>query len=190
MFGVVSYQGDFQKHVAALRSLGETVRAVRAPEDLEGLTGLVIPGGESTTIGKLMSRFGLLQQLRSRIDGGLAVMGTCAGAILLAREIEQSTQERIGSMDMTVRRNAYGRQIDSFEARLEIPVIGAAPFEGVFIRAPMITGVGADVEVLSLFEESPVLVRRGRLLALTFHPELTGDTRIHRLFVESARRSA
>lgn len=187
MFGVISFQGDFQKHVEALRSLGESVRSVRSPEDLTGLTGVIIPGGESTTIGKLMQRFGLLEGLRRAIDGNLAVMGTCAGAILLAERIEESTQERIGGLDMAVRRNAYGRQIDSFEARLQIPALGEAPFEGVFIRAPRITAVGEDMEVLSTYEGSPVFVRRRRLLALTFHPELTGDNRIHRFFVDIAR---
>lgn len=189
MFGVVSYQGDVQKHVEMLQSLDVPVRPVRSSEDLSGLIGVVIPGGESTTIGKLMTRFGLLQGLRAAIDAGLSVMGTCAGAILLASRIEESTQDRIGALDMTVRRNAYGRQIDSFESRLDIPAIGDAPFEGVFIRAPIISEIGPDLEVLSRFEGTPVLVRRGRIMALTFHPELTGDNRIHRLFVDIARRS-
>lgn len=173
-----------------LRSLGETAVGVRTPEQLDGLSGLVIPGGESTTIGKLMDRFGLLAGVVAAIKKGLAVMGTCAGAILLAREIENSAQVRIGELDMTVRRNAYGRQIDSFEAALAIPTLGEAPFEGVFIRAPIITAVRPGIEVLGEFEGNPVIVRRERLLALTFHPELTGDARIHRYFLDLARDSA
>lgn len=189
MIGVLTYQGDFQKHVDMLRSLGESVVPIRGPEQIPYLKGLVIPGGESTTIGKLMDRFAVLSTVRAAIDDGLAVMGTCAGAILLAKTIEGSEQERIGSMNVSVRRNAYGRQINSFEAAVDIPVIGGEPFEGVFIRAPMITGVGDDVDVLSEFEGSPVIVRQQRLLALTFHPELTGDSRIHQYFTEIVTRS-
>ncbi len=187
--GVLSYQGDFQRHVDVLDGLGAVSRAVRSPEHLVGLDGLVIPGGESTTIGKLMDRFGLLSAIRDAISSGLAVMGTCAGAILLARSIENSDQVRIGGLDITVRRNAYGRQIDSFEADLQIPIIGRKPFTGVFIRAPLITAVRSGIEILGEFEESPVLVRSKRLLALTFHPELTQDARVHRYFLEEVVRS-
>ena len=190
MIGVLSYQGDYQKHREVLTRLDVSTRAVRAPSDLAGLSGLIIPGGESTTIGKLMDRFGLINAVRAAIDAGLAVMGTCAGAILLAREVEESDQVRIGALDIAVRRNAYGRQIDSFEASLHIPVLGDDRFDGVFIRAPIITKTGEGVTVLAEFEQQTVMVRRGRVVALTFHPELTLDIRVHRYFLDivSGRR--
>ena len=191
--GVLSYQGDFQRHSDVLTLLGHRVVSVRAPEHLEGLSGLVIPGGESTTIGMLMERFGLLEAVRAAAEDGMPVFGTCAGAILLARKIENSDQPRLGLMDLTVTRNAYGRQVESFEAELELdageePLLSdpRRPLTGVFIRAPIITGVGKDVRVLATFEKSPVLVSQGTFLAATFHPELTGDTRVHKLFGEEA----
>jgi 5'-phosphate synthase pdxT subunit len=160
---------------------------VRDPRSLAQVDALVIPGGESTTIGMLMERFGLLEAVHARIDEGFPVFGTCAGAILLARTIEGSDQPRIGAMSIAVRRNAYGRQIESFEADV-VPAAGAAwpdgPFHGVFIRAPWITETGADVSTVLEFEGRPALVRSGALLAATFHPELTNDDRIHRYFLE------
>ncbi|MFP4431294.1 MAG: pyridoxal 5'-phosphate synthase glutaminase subunit PdxT [Spirochaetaceae bacterium] len=186
--GVLSYQGDFQRHSDVLTNLGLTVVPVRAPEHLEGLSGLVIPGGESTTIGMLMERFGLLDATRQAGRKGMPLFGTCAGAILLAEEIEKSDQPRLGLMDIRVTRNAYGRQIESFEAELDLLVDDSRdpaahrPLTGVFIRAPIITHMGAGVETLAEFEGTPVLVSQGTYLAATFHPELTGDDRVHRLF--------
>ncbi len=185
--GVLSYQGGFQRHRETIERMGIPVREVRDREALDGVDALVIPGGESTTIGMLMQRFGLLDELRRRIDDGFPVYGSCAGAILLARRIEASDQPRIGAMDMTVRRNAYGRQVESFEADVEPTGEGAwpdGPFHGVFIRAPQIVDIGADVTPLLVYEDRPVLVRSHTLLATTFHPELTRDERIHRYFVE------
>jgi pyridoxal 5'-phosphate synthase pdxT subunit len=193
--GVLSYQGDFQRHSDALTLLGFTVVSVRAPEHLEGLGGLVIPGGESTTIGMLMERFGLLEAVQKAGREGMPLFGTCAGAILLAKEIENSDQPRLGLMDIRVARNAYGRQIESFEAELDLidPAAGdsaighakaLSPLTGVFIRAPIITDIGDGVEILAEFEGNPVLVSQGNFVAATFHPELTGDQRVHRLFGE------
>ncbi|TVR68085.1 MAG: pyridoxal 5'-phosphate synthase glutaminase subunit PdxT [Spirochaetaceae bacterium] len=184
--GVIAFQGDFQRHLEVLRRLGAEARSVRRPEELEGLAGLVIPGGESTTIGLLMERFGLLHPVRNVIREGLPVLGTCAGAILLAREIEESSQVHLGTLDIRIRRNAYGRQIDSFDASLSFTEDedGAEqPIPGVFIRAPRITALGAGVLTLAALNGDPVVVRKENQLALTFHPELTGDARIHRLFL-------
>jgi 5'-phosphate synthase pdxT subunit len=191
--GVLSYQGDFQRHSDVLTLLGHSVVSVRAPEHLEGLSGLVIPGGESTTIGMLMERFGLLEAVRGLAGEGMPIFGTCAGAILLARSIENSDQPRLGLMDIRVTRNAYGRQVESFEAELQLDAKEETllsepdrPVTGVFIRAPIITAVGDGVRVLATFEKSPVLVSQNNYLAATFHPELTGDTRVHKLFGEQA----
>ena len=182
--GVVAFQGDFQKHLDVLVAMGQTARAVRRPEELAAIDGLIIPGGESTTIGMLMERFGLLTAIKAEVEGrSLAIMGTCAGAILLAREIVDSRQARLGLMHITVERNAYGRQIDSFEAEMEVRGAGEERVTGVFIRAPRIVRVDPGVEVLARFEDDAVVVREGRFLALTFHPELTDDTRIHDLFL-------
>jgi 5'-phosphate synthase pdxT subunit len=191
--GVLSYQGGFQKHLERFQAMGVSALPVRDPETLSRVDALGVPGGESTTIGMLMERFGVLAALRERVRQGLPVFGTCAGAILLATDIESSDQPRIGAIDMTVRRNAYGRQIDSFEAdaaALAGPSARSASapalhgFHGVFIRAPQIVRLGSDVEPILEFEGKPVLVRSGRLLAATFHPELTPDDRIHRYFVD------
>jgi pyridoxal 5'-phosphate synthase pdxT subunit len=181
--GVVSLQGDYQKHATVIAGFGLPVVEVRTPDDLSGVSGLVIPGGESTTIGMLMERSGLLELVRQRAKDGLPIFATCAGLILLARDIENSGQVRIGVLDICVRRNAYGRQIESFEARIPVPALGGEEIEAVFIRAPVITRTGPDIEVLGRFEDSPVLVRAGRILAASFHPELTGDTRLHRYFL-------
>lgn len=188
--GVLSYQGDFEKHIRMTEPLGVRVCAVRNVTQFERVDALIIPGGESTTIGMLMERFGILTSLLARIELGFPVLGTCAGAILLAREIEASDQVRIGAMDIAVRRNAYGRQVCSFEADLSaagIALTDAAaevPMRGVFIRAPRITTTGPQVERLAMFEDDPVIVRQGALLAATFHPELTEDDRLHRYFVQ------
>jgi len=181
--GVLALQGGFAKHLSMIGSIGAEPREVRTAEDLDGLDGLIIPGGESTTIGKLLVRYGIAEKLEARIAGGLAVYGTCAGMILLAREIVGRDQYRIGAMDITVTRNAYGRQIDSFEADIELSFSPGKTFPAVFIRAPMIEKTGTGVEILASFEGVPILVRSGKILAGSFHPELTDDDRVHRYFL-------
>ena len=181
--GVLSFQGDFERHRNALASLGAEARLVRAPEDLDGVDALVFPGGESTTIGKLLISFGVQGPIRRRITDGMPVFGTCAGMILLARPIQQKNQHRLGVLDIQVERNAYGRQVDSFEADIDIPVLGEAPVRGVFIRAPIVTDIGDGIEVLARFEGNAVMVRKDNILAASFHPELAGDLRVHRYFL-------
>jgi 5'-phosphate synthase pdxT subunit len=183
--GVLALQGAFREHAAAFRSLGCECLEVRTPGDVAIIDALVIPGGESTTIGKLLGDYLLLDPLLERLQAGLPAYGTCAGAILLAREIADSDQPRLGLMDLKVRRNAYGRQVDSFETSLLIPCLGDEPFPAVFIRAPLIESVGPGVEVLARYKDGVVLARQGNLLAGTFHPELTGDLRLHHYFLES-----
>lgn len=186
--GVLALQGDFAEHISVLRHLGVEAREVRLPQDLEGLDGLIIPGGESTTIGKLATDFGLMEPLR-RFGEKKPVWGTCAGAILLAKDI-QSEQPLLGLMDITVERNAFGRQVDSFEIPLDVPALGAfdednPAFNAVFIRAPLIESVDAeDVEVLAKLDEGAIVAaRQGHLMATSFHPELSEDDRFHRLFL-------
>ena len=181
--GVLALQGAFREHVAAVASLGATAREVRQLKDIDGIDALIIPGGESTTMGKLLNEWNMLEPLRQRILDGMPVYGSCAGLILLCREIEDSDQPRLGVLDATVRRNAFGRQVDSFETDLSIPEIGADPIPAVFIRAPVITGVGAGVTVLAEVKGQAVAVRQNNILATSFHPELTPDTRMHSYFL-------
>ena len=181
--GVLALQGAFREHVAAVSRLGATAREVRQLKDLEGIDAMIIPGGESTTIGKLLNEWNMLEPLRKRIVDGMPVYGSCAGLILLCREIENSDQPRLGVLNATVRRNAFGRQVDSFETNLNIPELGAEPVPAVFIRAPVITGVGADVKVLAQVDGQAVAVRQNNVLATSFHPELTPDTRMHSYFL-------
>ena len=183
--GVLGLQGDVREHVTALERSGAAPIIVKTVAELADVDGLVIPGGESTTIGKLLDRFGLLEPLRERAASGLPLYGTCAGAILMAVDIEgpDEAAHRIPVLDVTVRRNAYGRQVESFETDLGVRDMDD-PFRGVFIRAPVILRVGAEVEVLAELDGAPVLVRQGRRMASTFHPEMTGDDRVHRRFVE------
>lgn len=183
--GVLALQGAFREHMLVLEALGAATVAVRLPEQMEGIDGLVIPGGESTAIAKLMRTYGFYEAIRDRSAAGMAVWGTCAGAILMAREIGDARpdQEPLALMDIVVQRNAYGRQVDSFEAPLRFQHI-EEPYPGVFIRAPYVESVGAGVEVLAEHDRRIVAAREGRLLATTFHPELTGDPRVHRFFVE------
>jgi 5'-phosphate synthase pdxT subunit len=181
--GVLALQGDVEKHVAMLQACGSGTTLVRKPEDLDSISGLIIPGGESTTIGKLLLRFGLFDPIRQLIKEGLPVYGTCAGMILLAKEIKGYDQPGFALLDITVARNAYGPQVESFEADITVPAIGQAPVRAVFIRAPVIERTGKDVEILGLFENAPVFVRQGNILASSFHPELTDDTRIHQFFL-------
>jgi 5'-phosphate synthase pdxT subunit len=183
--GVLALQGGYVEHIAALRRLGVQARPVRLPGELKGLGGLVIPGGESTTIEKLMAEYHLTEVLRKSIASGLPVLGTCAGMILLAKRVVGNDQGSLGTMDIDVRRNAFGRQVDSFEADLDVPALGALPFHAVFIRAPRIDKVGKGVEVLaSLPDGTAVAARDGNLVATAFHPELTDDLRLHEYFLE------
>jgi len=187
-FGVLALQGDFAAHASLLASLGEEAALVRRCAELRGLRGLVIPGGESTALLRLMAGEPWFDALRAfHADGG-SLLGTCAGAILLAREVEPA-QPSLGLLDVAVSRNAYGRQVDSFEAELGAPALGGA-LRGTFIRAPRFTRVGPEVEVLACLDTEPVLVREGRVMAATFHPEITRDARVHRLFLESAAQAA
>ncbi len=182
--GVLALQGDVSEHLDYFRRAGAAVRPVRVPLDLEGLEGLVLPGGESTAIGRLMERAGLLAAVAERSRrGDLALFGTCAGLILLARQVEGGQPPRLGLLDLAVVRNGYGRQVDSFEADLEVPALGDAPVRALFIRAPVVESAGAGVEVLARFRGRPVLVRQGRCMASTFHPELGEDLRVARLFL-------
>jgi len=156
---------------------------VRYPQDLDQLDGLILPGGESTTISRLLHERGLFGEIKTRIQDGLATFGTCAGMILLAKEVWGEAPGTLEAMDLVVRRNAYGRQVDSFEVDLEVPALGPEPLRAVFIRAPVVERVGDGVAVLASFKDRPVLVRQGRWLACTFHPELTPDLRVHRYFL-------
>ncbi|MBT2527310.1 pyridoxal 5'-phosphate synthase glutaminase subunit PdxT [Streptomyces sp. ISL-99] len=189
VIGVLALQGDVREHLIALAVADATARPVRRPEELDELDGLVIPGGESTTMSKLAVLFGMQEPLRERIKDGMPVYGTCAGLIMLADKIldPRSGQETFGGIDMIVRRNAFGRQNESFEAKVEIAGIEDGPVEGVFIRAPWVESVGAQAEVLAEHDGHIVAVRQGNALATSFHPELTGDHRVHRLFTEMVR---
>jgi len=184
--GVLALQGAFREHIMLLEAAEVAAGAIRLPEQLDDFDGLIIPGGESTTIAKLMETYGFYEPIRSRHEQGMAVWGTCAGAILMAREVEDALpgQETLGLMDIEVRRNAYGRQVDSFEADLHIKGVAEETFPGVFIRAPWILTAGEDVEVLAEHDGVVVAARQGRALATTFHPELTGDPAVHRYFVD------
>ncbi|MCY0874697.1 MAG: pyridoxal 5'-phosphate synthase glutaminase subunit PdxT [Firmicutes bacterium] len=185
--GVLNVQGAVSEHVEHVRLAGAEPVLVKHPDDLQGLSGMVLPGGESTTIGKLMRKYGLLDPVRELAQKGLPVFGTCAGMILLASRIEGHDEPHLGVMDVTVNRNSFGRQRDSFEA--DVAVSGLSddqPFPSVFIRAPHIVEAGPDVEVLATYDGKIVAARQGGLLATAFHPELTPDTRLHRKFVELA----
>ena len=207
--GVLALQGDVTEHLRALADIGIAGRPVRRPPDLPGLDGIILPGGESTTMTMLLASSGLLEPLGKEIAAGLAVFGTCAGMILLGTSVTGGRQDQtcFGAIDLTVRRNGYGRQLASFECDLDVPVIGHEPLHAVFIRAPLVESTGVDVEILSVVEPSadatdgsgpgvtipggltdvalatPVLCRQGPVLVAAFHPELTGDRRVHRLFV-------
>jgi 5'-phosphate synthase pdxT subunit len=182
--GVLGLQGDFAEHLATLDRLGVQSVDVRRPEQLDEIDALIIPGGESTTIGKLAQQYGILEKLRDRVSEGMPVWGTCAGAIFIAKDVPGHPHPLASLMDMTVERNAFGRQVDSFEADLDVKPLGAPPFHAVFIRAPRISRVGPAVEVLATLRDGTVVAaRQGRLLATSFHPELTKDERFHRYFL-------
>ena len=183
--GVLASQGAFAEHIAKLRQLEAEAVPVRLPEELEGLDGLVIPGGESTSIGRLMRDYKLTNGIKDRAKNGLPVFGTCAGMILLTKKSSDASPEYLGLMDITVRRNAFGRQRESFEAELSIPVLGEKPFPGVFIRAPLIEQLNSQVEILARLADGTIIaVRQEKLLALAFHPELTDDLRFHQYFLD------
>lgn len=182
--GVLALQGSFAEHAEALRAAGASPVLVRLPAQLEGLAGLIIPGGESTTIGKLLVLSSLLDPLHRAVTGGMPVYGTCAGMILLARDIGGLDQPLLGVMDIAVKRNGFGRQLDSFEEALSVPSLGEALFRGVFIRAPLIENAARSVMVLArLGDGRAVAARQGWLLASAFHPELTDDLRMHQYFL-------
>jgi 5'-phosphate synthase pdxT subunit len=183
LIGVLALQGDFQAHERVLRRLGARVREVRVQSDLDGLQGLVIPGGESTTMMLGVTREGLAEPLRELVLGGLPVLGSCAGLIMLDRD-------HLALMDITARRNAFGRQIKSFEADLDVKSIDGGPLRALFIRAPWIEQHGPDVEILTVLDGHPVAARQGHMLAIAFHSELGGDDRLHRLFLEWTREPA
>jgi 5'-phosphate synthase pdxT subunit len=187
--GVLALQGAIAEHVAMLRQLGVEATEVRLPPQLDGLEGLIIPGGESTTIGKLAAAYGLVEPLRRWAEERRPIWGTCAGLILLAKDAGAHDQPLLGLMDLVVRRNAFGRQIDSFCEDLDVPVLGCPAFPGVFIRAPLIEQVGPGVEVLARLPQGAIVAaRQGVILATAFHPELTDDQRFHRYFLELADR--
>jgi 5'-phosphate synthase pdxT subunit len=189
MIGVLALQGAFQSHQQRLTELGALTRQVRTPHDLAGVDALVMPGGESTTMSKLLTTSELFDPIAERLRDGMPVFGTCAGMILLATEIldGRPDQRSFGAIDITVRRNGYGRQLDSFETDLDVPDLGpgAAPFHGVFIRAPKVVRVGPGVVVLAEHDGVPVLLRQGVVAVASFHPELAGDHRLHAIFLNS-----
>ncbi len=194
--GVLALQGAFREHRLVLESLGAEVREVRLPEHLDDLEGLIIPGGESTTMGKLAVEFGLMEPLRWMARSNFPIWGTCAGMILLAKDVGRE-QPLVGGMDIVVERNAFGRQVDSFETMLDVPALAAVsevspppPFPAVFIRAPIVREVGEGVEVLARLDDGRIVaVRQGRLLGTAFHPELSGDDRFHRYFLRLVERN-
>jgi pyridoxal 5'-phosphate synthase pdxT subunit len=191
IIGVLALQGDVAEHVRAIEAAGGAPVPVRRLAELEAVDGLIIPGGESTTIWKLLSMFGLSEPLRERIAGGMPVFGSCAGMILLASELADraSQQETLGAIDMTVRRNAFGRQVDSFESDISLDGVAGPPFRAVFIRAPWVERTGAGVEILATEPRTGriVAVRQGQALATAFHPELTQDNRVHKIFIDMVR---
>ena len=196
LIGVLALQGDVREHLRALTTCGASAVPVRRPPELDAVDALVVPGGESTVMSKLAITFDLLDPIRKRIAGGMPVYGSCAGMIMLAGTVldGRADQETFGGMDVTVRRNAFGRQVDSFEENIDLSDITGGPFRAVFIRAPWVEQVGPAVRVMGRVADGPaagriVAVRQGNLLATAFHPELTGDIRVHRYFVEMVRNA-
>jgi 5'-phosphate synthase pdxT subunit len=190
IIGVLALQGDFREHIAVLRSLGADARPVRRASELSEVDGLVIPGGESTVMDKLARAFGLAEPLKNAIHSGLPVYGTCAGLIMIADRVIDAIagQQSLGGLDISVRRNAFGSQLDSFETDLDIPVLGEPPVHAVFIRAPIVESAGAGVRVLSALPDGRIVaVEQGSLLGTSFHPEMTGDTRFHEYFLDRVR---
>lgn len=185
-------QGDYERHLQTLARLGAEAYTARMPDDIERADGIVLPGGESTTIGKLMARYGVDEALQNAAQRGTPIYGTCAGLILLAHAIAEGTGERggqptLGLLDVTVARNAFGRQVDSFEAAVDVPALGPTPLQAVFIRAPYVAQAGPEVETLATYDGKTVFVRQGAILGSAFHPELTDDDRAHRYFLSLLR---
>lgn len=186
--GVLALQGAFEEHARSISNLGMEAVIVKLPQHLEGLDALIIPGGESTTISKLLSDYSLDDPIKALVKEGMPVLGTCAGMILLARDVvDDNKVPTLDIMDIGVRRNAYGRQVDSFEAEMDIPRLGNRKFHGVFIRAPVIEYIKPGVEVLCELDGRAVAIKQGKVIACTFHPELTEDLRFHEYFIELAR---
>ena len=185
--GVLAIQGDFAEHAAMLRAIGVEPVEVRLPRDLEGVSGLILPGGESTTMRRLIDRWGLREPILALADSGAPVFGTCAGMIVLSKDIVDGDPPVLPLLDVTVRRNAFGRQLDSFESEVSVPVLGDQPVHGVFIRAPVIERVGPDVDVLARLDDGRIVaVRERNIVATAFHPELAGEPRFHRLVATMA----
>jgi 5'-phosphate synthase pdxT subunit len=185
--GILSLQGAFAEHEAVLASIGAEAVSVRLPEHLDGLAGLILPGGESTTMRKLIDRWGLREPILELAHQGAPVLGTCAGMILLAAEISDGDEPVFPLLDVTVKRNAFGRQLESFEGQIQVPLLGDAPIQGVFIRAPLVERVGDDVDVLAKLDDGRVVaVRQRNVMATAFHPELAGEVRFHRLLTTMA----
>jgi 5'-phosphate synthase pdxT subunit len=183
--GVLASQGAFAEHILALNKLDIEAVPVRLPGELKRVDGLIIPGGESTTISRLMSSYNLMQEIASLTKDGMPLWGTCAGMILMAKQISGNTTKSLGLMDIRVKRNAFGRQVDSFETELKIPVLGEVPFPAVFIRAPIIENCEKGVEVLARLDNNTIVAaRQGKMLATAFHPELTNDLRFHQYFLD------
>ena len=190
LVGVLALQGDFREHIAVIRELGAQAVPVRRPEELASIDGLIIPGGESSVMDKLSRTFGLAEPLKNAISSGLPVYGTCAGLIMLANTVLDAIngQQSLGGFDISVRRNAFGSQLDSFETDLDIPVLGEPPVHAVFIRAPVVESVGDSVTTLAALDDGRrVAVEQGALLGTSFHPEMTGDTRFHEYFLQKIR---
>ena len=185
--GILALQGDIREHLQLLKKCDVEPVLVKSSRDLEEINGLIIPGGESTTIGKLMRQYKLDKAIKRRYREGMPIYGTCAGAILLAKDIIDSKQPKLGLMDISVKRNDYGRQVDSFEAELDI--FDDKPFKGIFIRAPVIAAIHDGCKIISKFNDKPVLVEQNNLLVSTFHPELTDDIRIHKYFIDMIEKS-
>lgn len=188
--GVLALQGAVSEHINAFSSIGVESIPIRLPSELAEVKALVIPGGESTTISRLMLDYALLGSVRQLVLQGVPIFGTCAGLILLAKKVRETKIETIGVLDVVVKRNAYGRQINSFETKIDIPVLGTEPFPAIFIRAPIIESVGNGVEILARLNGVPVAVRQGKIVACSFHPELTGDLRFHRYFMELVKEGS
>jgi 5'-phosphate synthase pdxT subunit len=183
--GVLASQGAFAEHISTLKKLDTEAVPVRLPQELRGVDGLIIPGGESTSISRLMSAYNLMGEIGSMARGGMPLLGTCAGMILMSRNISGNTTESLALMDITVKRNAFGRQVDSFETELAIPVLGEKPFPAVFIRAPIIEKCDSGVDILARLEDGTIVAaRQEKLLVTAFHPELTDDLRLHRYFLD------
>lgn len=185
--GILALQGAFREHQKMLELLGAETQLVKLPQHLEGLDGLVVPGGESTTMGKLLREYDLQKPIQNLAKAGMPVFGTCAGMIVMANKIHGADEPHLALMDVEVNRNSFGRQVDSFETDLEMPVIGEQPFPAVFIRAPHVESVGPEVTTLATYNGRVVAAEQGHYLALSFHPELTGDTRIHEHFLNMVK---